>query len=300
MRKVCLFLLVGFLWLKGSSQPEKKFADSTSQWTVLASGWSFDWGAYQYRLFYSVTGNTIISNREYQVISESTDNTRTRFIRMDSLGRVWMLIPNDTFEYPLYDFQKISGDTFYSTVDEFVNWKDSLCVIVDSVDSLYLDKWRARMFVHGQTLHNSGCQCQNDVLVEGIGSLNKYLFGPLCNLASTDDVTFDLLCYQEHGQLLYVNPMHNNCILGIENDGVEYGFQIFPNPSTTSFTLQLSSPLTAQTYFQLYDALGRPVMRETVNTETTTLQRGNLPTGIYFWQLVQGNKILGRGKVVME
>lgn len=75
---------------------------------------------------------------------------------------------------------------------------------------------------------------------------------------------------------------------------------ISPNLSFTSFTLQLSSPPTAQTYFQLYDALGRQVKHEEITSTITTIHRDNLPGGIYFWQLQAGNKILDSGKLVME
>jgi hypothetical protein len=75
---------------------------------------------------------------------------------------------------------------------------------------------------------------------------------------------------------------------------------LFPNPCTTTFTIQLATSPSAETYFQLYDALGRQVKREEINSTTTTIHRNNLPSGIYFWQLTERNKILERGKVVME
>lgn len=95
------------------------------------------------------------------------------------------------------------------------------------------------------------------------------------------------------------NNLRSKHITGIRNL-LTTTLSVIPNPITTSFTLQLSSTPSTQTYFNLYDALGRPVKQEEINTETTTLQRNNLPSGIYFWQLQQGNKVLQRGKVVME
>ena len=76
--------------------------------------------------------------------------------------------------------------------------------------------------------------------------------------------------------------------------------QTSPNPATTSFTLQLSSAPNIPTYFQLYDAMGRQVRQEEINSISTTINRHQLPNGIYFWQLLTGQNVLQRGKVMME
>lgn len=105
------------------------------------------------------------------------------------------------------------------------------------------------------------------------------------------------------GQILYSTDTTISCEMISSVDELKFGYSsvcLSPNPSTTSFTIQLPSPPTSQTYFQLYDALGRAVKREEIVSETTTMPRNNLPSGIYFWQLQQGNKILDSGKVVME
>ncbi|MFN8322182.1 MAG: T9SS type A sorting domain-containing protein [Chitinophagales bacterium] len=76
--------------------------------------------------------------------------------------------------------------------------------------------------------------------------------------------------------------------------------QLYPNPATISFTLQLSTAPNTPTYFQLYDAMGRQVRQEEITATSTTLNRNNLPKGIYFWQLLTRQNVLQRGKLVME
>ena len=73
-----------------------------------------------------------------------------------------------------------------------------------------------------------------------------------------------------------------------------------PNPATTSFTLQLSSSPITETHLLLYDALGREVKREQIISTITTLQRNQLPAGIYYWQLQSGSAMAGRGKIIFE
>lgn len=101
---------------------------------------------------------------------------------------------------------------------------------------------------------------------------------------------------------LWVAPdTTSGCVIsGINTTVLNTSISIFPNPCTTAFTIQLTTTPVAETYFQLYDALGRQVKREEINSTTTTIHRNSLPSGIYFWQLSERNKILERGKVVME
>jgi len=96
------------------------------------------------------------------------------------------------------------------------------------------------------------------------------------------------------------NNLRSLHVTGINNLVNNHLLLLMPNPCNSSFTIQLSSTPATQTYFHLFDALGQEVKREPVTGETTTVQRGSLPTGIYFWQLQATNKILDRGKVVME
>lgn len=91
------------------------------------------------------------------------------------------------------------------------------------------------------------------------------------------------------------------------NNLEESSIKISPNPTSSIFQIKLSKEPHRQTYFKLYDALGREVKQELISSATTTLNRENLSNGIYFWQVEaeaclpdRQGKIMERGKIIFE
>ena len=70
----------------------------------------------------------------------------------------------------------------------------------------------------------------------------------------------------------------------------------FPNPATSQFTIKNN---TAD-YFTLYNSLGVKVMSQKVSQNQTTIKRGNLANGLYFYHLDSGNTLIESGKVIFE
>lgn len=76
---------------------------------------------------------------------------------------------------------------------------------------------------------------------------------------------------------------------------------VYPNPFTTSATIKIDAPQTlANAYAQLYDMLGNKVSEVKLQNNQARLQRGNLPSGIYFYKVISENTVLGQGKVAVE
>jgi hypothetical protein len=51
----------------------------------------------------------------------------------------------------------------------------------------------------------------------------------------------------------------------------------------------------------LADGLGRTVSRENIqNGQAHTVSTANLPSGLYFWRLVAGGRLVAQGKVVVS
>jgi hypothetical protein len=77
-------------------------------------------------------------------------------------------------------------------------------------------------------------------------------------------------------------------------------FIVYPNPANTDVTIQFETKLTSvQANVELYDILGKKVTDMAVISETksfynkkqVTINRGNLPDGLYFGKVTIGNKI---------
>jgi len=76
---------------------------------------------------------------------------------------------------------------------------------------------------------------------------------------------------------------------------------IYPNPfnTTTSIVLNDASQLD-NAQLSVYTILGAEVINTTVTKQVTTLETANLPSGIYFYKITSGNKIIQSGKLISQ
>jgi hypothetical protein len=86
------------------------------------------------------------------------------------------------------------------------------------------------------------------------------------------------------------------------NSQHEIGFQVSPNPFSTSTTIKLngnkgSEPIT----FLMYDMTGKEIkVKNTVSSQQIIIERGELPNGIYFYKVSQNSNVIGIGKLIVE
>lgn len=88
---------------------------------------------------------------------------------------------------------------------------------------------------------------------------------------------------------------------GIEEKTFENKIKIFPNPFTTTATIKISPEIKLQNAeIKIYDVLGRVVFQSEIKNPQSEIHKGNLPNGIYFYQLKNKNEILANGKMVVN
>lgn len=149
----------------------------------------------------------------------------------------------------------------------------------------------------------------NEHRISDWASLNRIIYadglGQVLDVVASEDFDVEqggrsLIYYHKANGKKWGNP--NYFIVDGINDleGNELTIQVFPNPTITTFQLQLSSSIHQPTHFKLYEALGREVKEELISSTITTLSRENLSNGIYFWQVETEGKILERGKIIFE
>lgn len=287
MKKLSAIFLSVFLLLsiKGWSQVYSyhSLPDSNIIWEGYnvfgAMGSSFAVG-----FIYKTIGDTTINSIRYQKITKGSFDFA--LLREDTSKRIYFIDPTDSAyqERLVCDFSLGLGDTMYSGQNFFV------ITAIDTVN--YLGTLRRTFSVKINTFLNNR---NKDVWIEGIGCTSTPIgrLGPcsscldagICKVYIDSTLSFEScpFLYQSLSETYY-DPL----------------VTVFPNPATISFTLQLSTAPNTPTYFQLYDAIGRQVRQEEIIAASTTLNRNNLPKGIYFWQLLSEHKVLQRGKLVME
>ena len=75
---------------------------------------------------------------------------------------------------------------------------------------------------------------------------------------------------------------------------------IYPNPFTTSTTIRFPSSNSGNIEIVLYNTLGFRVRRVKSNSNEIILHRGNLPSGIYFYQIRTRETVLATGKLIID
>jgi len=76
---------------------------------------------------------------------------------------------------------------------------------------------------------------------------------------------------------------------------------IYPNPFTISIEIVLKDAMTINTtYFRIYNVLGKEVLSTRIVQQLTTLNTGNLPSGIYFYKVIGNDKIIQSGKLISK
>jgi uncharacterized repeat protein (TIGR01451 family) len=73
---------------------------------------------------------------------------------------------------------------------------------------------------------------------------------------------------------------------------------IFPNPASDRVTISTKEQLSGSTQLVLTNAYGKTVLRKTLEQGKTELQRGELPAGVYFIQVIDGKQVAASGKVI--
>lgn len=92
------------------------------------------------------------------------------------------------------------------------------------------------------------------------------------------------------------------CIMDVNEQTHELMFQIYPNPITDKAMLEIAdshSQVTEGT-FKLYDVFGKKVMELPITESSLTIDKGNLKDGIYFFQIILAERMVGKGKVAIE
>lgn len=87
--------------------------------------------------------------------------------------------------------------------------------------------------------------------------------------------------------------------LGIDELATNSAMTIYPNPATTTINISLSELKNNQAHFTMYDATGKRVKSFSSFAAENSIDRDDLPSGIYFITVLIGDKQLTK-KIVLE
>ena len=206
------------------------------------------------------------------------------FVRSDN-KKMFVIPFNDSAEQLLFDFDLAVGDSLPISYSNF----DS-AITVTAIDSLYTPYgYRKKFALSGNTAAQE--------LLEGIGHTNGFVES--INLLL--DWSYNLLCYSLNDTAWY--PTNGpTCMLNVGLPEAELslsGINVYPNP------FQLSTTITWNKNFNvmdlvIYNLQGMKVREEkSLTGNKVVIDRRNLESGVYFYELQQENSVACKGKLVI-
>lgn len=84
-------------------------------------------------------------------------------------------------------------------------------------------------------------------------------------------------------------------------NGFNKAVTIYPNPFKTSINIMINDIAKIKNgEVKIYNILGKQVVNKKITKQITTLQTGNLPSGIYFYNVNSDNKTIQSGKMISK
>jgi hypothetical protein len=194
----------------------------------------------------------------------------------------------------IYDFGLNQGDTLrlYNPIS-LPQIEDTIKFVVGLTDTVVYGAPRKRMYMRCIT----GNYCSwftNDIIIEGIGSLNSHFLSPYVDESLyIPGQSFKLLNFEENGDTYsFSDSCETVNVAEISTNKIK----VYPNP--TNSTLHIEG-LTIENTFCLYNFLGKQVLQQTfVNSTTINLEQ--FANGIYFYELRNNKLTLKTGKIVKQ
>jgi Secretion system C-terminal sorting domain len=94
-------------------------------------------------------------------------------------------------------------------------------------------------------------------------------------------------------------------VLQINSASPNVKINVFPNPFSAEATIEITGfekrgPLSINSNFSLFDALGRQLHSEKFEGNTYLFKRQDLTTGIYFFRIENNGQLIGTGKFLIR
>jgi hypothetical protein len=269
--------------------------DTLSQWRVDIS-WTDGYGIYDDCFKFYISGTEIKDSLVYYKVYKSGYqyefwSATYSFYQNQYVG---LLREQDNKWYSenyysgnglLYDFTLEVGDTVISTTA----WDD---ITVTNIDTILIDNEFKKRF------HLSCAQSgYTQYIIEDIGS-SSGLFQPLSNWF--EHIPF-MHCYAIDFIPLWINPGAFECDLAVGINEYKTGTDIttYPNPFTTSTTLEFELKGNSEIHVSIYNAMGALVYQSRSPGPSVsksprhkiTWSPGHLPAGLYYGVLRRGDGV---------
>lgn len=131
-----------------------------------------------------------------------------------------------------------------------------------------------------------------------IGNFKSFVTGDTLN---SGGATYPGSYYMIDDVSLIKVPGCDTVGVGIAEHVNTYSFKLYPNPTNQSATLEFNNPTKQTCTLTLYDLHGQVVQTiKNITADKVEIERQNLASGLYFFQLRTDRQIIATGKLTFE
>ncbi len=290
-----IFLLTIIICINSNSKGQSY----SSIFGDTATSWSLGWEVFDNYMVVSLkaNGDTIIHNHQYKKIVYQNFNQLFGYLREDTtIGKAWFLYRFDTSEQLIMDLNLSVGDSFKINMEW---WMPEYYSIVDSVFFLNNKK-----HIRFNSKIEVGNRQENLTFIEGVSSNAGFAF-QLVRLSPIPNSHALFCSYKNNVQEFKNNLFNGDCfpiLGGFENlNKSKIAWSLSPNPFSNSAELTFDNSKLKNCSLIILDDYGRQVdFYENIISGHVILRKKHLPTGFYYFQLINDNKIMTSGKIIIN
>ena len=84
------------------------------------------------------------------------------------------------------------------------------------------------------------------------------------------------------------------------NEAFANSISVYPNPNNGVLNVNLTSTLAQNSSLEVYDAIGKLVVKQALTSELNTLNISHLDNGIYTFKVINNSTLIKIGKLVKQ
>lgn len=265
----CIILLIG-LSIGRTHAQFPSFPDSNAYWLMSVWGQQGFVQHYGYHLR-SNNHDTLLNGVLYNSLwagSEGQGGSFAGGIRETGDSRIFYFHPNSSSEYLLYDLDPVLGETVEVWIGSPESPEADLVLMhITSIETLVNSNGTPYRVVGviNEIALNSG-QGSDHFWIQGVGGSGGLFSTWGSDIAPLYTVYLD--CMQAN-DTIWPNGSPGVCGFTGMNEVISRSFVIRPNPNNGRFTMEFRDPLLRESYYSVYDSLGRLLYQRPLPTGAT-------------------------------
>lgn len=287
-----LFLLFTLVIFTSSATAQKVyFTDTSNIWKLVCCSdcyWPYT-PLYQYTT--AAIGDTLINGKHYSIMYDANINANIVYFRDDTSGNKVVAYINDSTEQPVFDYNLVTGDTFFNGHYHYV---------VSDTGHTFINSISHRTFKL-TPFDSIGSLSLQFTVVEGVGSLVVHPVGIVEPHAECYQCILCMFTSNTAGQTQ--NPYYSptTCALSTETIRNKTNISIVPNPADNQTLLKWNYTIKTGS-LTIYNTLGQQIFKADINSKDhIKISLDNFTNGQYFYSLTDlSNNSSHTGKFLVE